>query len=115
MKKQHFDCSCHDLSHTVRFTYEAKQPRKGSADEPPYMYIDYHLNPYHSFFGRLKIAFLYLFGKESKHGAWDCTMISFDDAPRFRQLAEAYERDVIEFTQGREHPNESGRNSSTAD
>lgn len=61
MRRNLFVCSCSDISHQFVIEFD---PTYGWEE---YVFIEVHLSKT-SFFNRLKYAFLYLLGKQSRYG-----------------------------------------------
>jgi hypothetical protein len=60
------ECLCSDSGHVIRLVsdFEAQE-----------LYMEFHLSNYLSFWGRVKEAVSYIFGKKSKSGCFDCTVL----------------------------------------
>jgi len=71
MEFSYMECGCHSESHIIRGMYDP---------DDNFLYLSYHL-PRQPFWRRLRIAVKYLFGIDSKYGAWDCHSI---DSPEKR-------------------------------
>jgi hypothetical protein len=86
--REHLDCQCENLRHTVRFTLD---PNDGG------LYLDTHLTHYDSFWKRLWNALRYLWGADVRDGHFDTTLIRPADHGRIRQLLSESERLRAEF------------------
>jgi hypothetical protein len=79
MEKLYLECQCDCAQHTIRFTFDP-------SDLTGEIYTEVQLNPYHPWYQRLWIALKYVFGHQSKFGAFDCTILHKEDYPKLRSL-----------------------------
>lgn len=78
MEKLHVDCQCQDFNHVIRFNLDTEDGE---------IYIDTHLNLYITWSARLWAALKYVFGRPTKFGHYDCTMLQLGDyLPIMRML-----------------------------
>ena len=77
MEKHYFDCQCDCNEHVLRFTLD---PADGE------VWLETYLNGYHSWYQRAWIALKYVFGYQSRYGAFDCTLLRPEDYVRLQAL-----------------------------
>ena len=83
MKRAHLDCSCHSLTHLVRFDID-------SDPKCPFFCITYHLNNERGFWQRLVEAVRHVFGKGERYGSWDETLLEEKQVAVLRDLCDEY-------------------------
>lgn len=76
-ERQYYECECHSEEHTISFVYD---------EEDNEIYLATFLNQYRNFFGKLLVAFKYIFGYKCKYGHWDTTIIQYKDVPKLIAL-----------------------------
>jgi len=79
MDKYYLECSCTDAQHIVRFMFDNNK-------EVPALYVETQLNPNYGFFGRVRRAFLYIFGFKCQWGHWTETVLFPDQVEKLRDL-----------------------------
>jgi hypothetical protein len=80
----YLECQCYQAEHTLRFTLD---PEDGE------LYTEVYLgHATDSFFRRMWIAIKYIFGWQSKYGAFDCTLLKVEDYSKLRALLEQSEK-----------------------
>ncbi len=84
MNSEYFECTCGTNEHTIRFQFDNYDPNDVE------FYMSVFLNQYRNFFGRLWVAFKYLFGYKCKYGHWDCTILRREDTDRLISLLRKY-------------------------
>lgn len=77
MEKHYFDCQCDCNEHVVRLVLD---PADGE------VWIETYLSRHHPWYQRLWIALKYVFGHQSKFGAFDCTLLRPEDYERMHDL-----------------------------
>lgn len=65
MKYKYFECDCGDVEHVIRFSY---------FDDEPEIYVNTYLKK-SNFFKRLWYGIKYIFGFQSKYGAFGETLL----------------------------------------
>ena len=79
-------CECGDIAHQLVLSWFKPQiPMDYDSDE--YVYLSVHLNKL-PFWKRLKVAIQYLFGKQSKYGAFDEVIIDSSEYKKFQDMVE---------------------------
>jgi hypothetical protein len=93
MHTLHFDCACHDLRHTVRFSLDIGEDEL----DAPELYLETFLPQHRGLFGRLKQAVLYVLKRYPYTGAdFDATLIRHQDVAQLKGLVAMYEAAVVE-------------------
>jgi hypothetical protein len=80
MEKELIICSCHSTEHQMVFIYDQD-------DNYPMVYIHYHLNK-QPFWERVVYGIKYIFGRQSRYGAFDEIILKPEDAPKFEKVVE---------------------------
>lgn len=78
-------CECGDVAHQVVLRWFKSDIPNYYPDE--YVYLSVHLNKL-PFWKRLKVAIQYLFGKQSKYGAFDEVIINPSEWRRFKEMTD---------------------------
>jgi hypothetical protein len=78
MEKDLIICECLSTEHQMVVYYDQD-------DEHPVVYIHYHLNK-RPFWERLKYGVKYIFGRQSRYGAFDEIILNPEDAPKFEKI-----------------------------
>lgn len=79
-------CECGDVAHQLVLSwFKPQTPMDYDSDE--YVYLSVHLNKL-PFWKRLKVAIQYLFGKQSKYGAFDEVIIDSSEYKKFQDMVE---------------------------
>ena len=79
-------CECDDVAHQLVLSWFKPQiPMDYDSDE--YVYLSVHLNKL-PFWKRLKVAIQYLFGKQSKYGAFDEVIIDSSEYKKFQDMVD---------------------------
>lgn len=79
-------CECGDIAHQLVLSWFKPQiPMDYDSDE--YVYLSVHLNKL-PFLKRLKVAIQYLFGKQSKYGAFDEVIIGSSEYKKFQDMVD---------------------------
>lgn len=81
MKRVYIECECSDAAHVIRLTADPE-------DEFSPLWLDVHLNQYHTIWQRVRLAAKYVFGYQSKFGAYDSILIGPEDARRIVETIE---------------------------
>ena len=81
-KREIFICDCHSLEHQFAIWYD---------EEYNNIYIEPHLSLSGNWFFRFKSRIKYLFGHESRFGAFDELIINNDDIPKIRKYFDKVE------------------------
>lgn len=84
-------CACHSKDHTAFFDYD----NEGDGE----LYLTVHLADNRSFWKRAWYALKYVFGYDSRFGAWDELIVRWEDCPRIRALLEKREQNHSRFVQ----------------
>jgi len=84
----YFTCMCGDAEHTLRFVYV---PEYGDLNTEVY------LRQYRRWYKRLWLAIKYVFGYQSKYGAFDCTMLQREEYDKLRDLLNRSEKRLQEI------------------
>ena len=71
-------CSCHSTEHQIVVLYEKN-------DIHPMVYLHIHLNK-QTFWRRLVYGIKYIFGRQSRYGAFDEIILNPEDAPKFEKI-----------------------------
>jgi len=100
---EYFDCDCASSEHTLRFLIENDIRFE---DWPPELYTEVYLNHYESFWKRSIAGIKYIFGYKSKYGHWDCTILRYEQIPKFRKMLDRYEELVKKYMIKKEKENE---------
>ena len=77
-------CKCHSPEHQVIIQYENNQ-NFGSEVDQPMCYLYVHLNRL-PFWQRVKYGIKYIFGRQSKYGAFDEFIINPKDVDKFKNI-----------------------------
>jgi hypothetical protein len=80
MEKELIICSCHSTEHQMVFIYDRDE-------NYPMVYIHYHLNK-RPFWGRVVYGIKYIFGRQSRYGAFDEIILKPEDTPKFEKVVE---------------------------
>ena len=81
-------CSCHSTEHQMIFLFDEWDDTDGA------VYIHTHLNK-GGFWYRLKYAVKYIFGHQSRYGAFDEFIIKPEDANEFEKVIKYLKRNEI--------------------
>lgn len=88
-----FVCDCEDISHQFSLNVDTHMYFPKPKDMYQECWIEVMLNPLNSFWRRLWVAFLYVFGRRSKYGDWDVVMIKKEDASKMKDLLDKFLKD----------------------
>ena len=77
LEHHYLDCQCDCASHTLRFTLD---------DEDGSLYLSTYLDSCRPWYKRIWVAVQYVFGHQSKFGAFDCTLLRPEDYGMLEQL-----------------------------
>lgn len=77
MQRLYVECACECGEHLLRISFD---PDDGE------VYVSTYLSTWHAWYARLWIAIKYVFGSQSKFGAFDCTILKPDDYPKLHEL-----------------------------
>ncbi len=88
-KKEILICDCHSVEHQIIFMHDTE-------DEYPEVFMEVHLNPYHTFWGRISIGMKYIFGHRSRYGAWDGFIFNKDDVHKLEELVKYLKKDITQ-------------------
>ena len=80
METHYSECSCTDAEHTIRWQRCKKEFLED--DEEPEVYCSVYLRKYKNFFQRVRYGIKYMFGYQSKYGAFDCTLLDKEEAQK---------------------------------
>jgi hypothetical protein len=80
MEKELIICSCHSTEHQMVFIYDQDE-------NYPMVYIHYHLNK-RPFWERVVYGIKYIFGGQSRYGAFDEIILTPDDVSKFEKVVE---------------------------
>jgi hypothetical protein len=72
-------CECHSIDHCLSFFYEEE-------DGHPLVFFNVHLNK-RPLWERIKYGIRYIFGKQSRYGAFDEFILNPDDRAQIQNLA----------------------------
>jgi hypothetical protein len=87
-------CECGDIAHQLVLSWF--KPNVIRVEEPDgCVYLTVHLNKL-PFWKRLKVAIQYLFGKQSKYGAFDEVIISPSEWRKFKDMTD-FMKDAEEY------------------
>ena len=86
LKKNLIVCECGDVSHQVILSWFTSSIFSNYYPDE-YVYLSVHLNKL-PFWKRLKVAIQYLFGKQSKYGAFDEVIINPSEWRRFKEMVD---------------------------
>ena len=79
-------CECGDVAHQLVLSwFKPQTPMDYDSDE--YVYLSVHLNKL-PFWKRLKVAIQYLFGKQSKYGAFNEVIIDSSEYIKFQDMVD---------------------------
>lgn len=79
-------CECGDVAHQLVLSWFKPQTLM-DYDSDEYVYLSVHLNKL-PFWKRLKVAIQYLFGKQSKYGAFDEVIIDSSEYKKFQDMVD---------------------------
>lgn len=79
-----FVCECHNTSKILHFFYFL--PDKNNEDEDDAIWLNVLLSNWRSFFSRLYLAFLYMFGREPSGGLFNTPCLNRKDVPRLLNI-----------------------------
>lgn len=71
-------CSCHSTEHQMVVLYEKDENH-------PMVFIHFHLNK-RPFWERVGYGLRYIFGRQSRFGAFDEIILNPEDAPKFEKI-----------------------------
>jgi hypothetical protein len=71
-------CKCHSTEHQMVVLYEEDENH-------PMVYVHIHLNK-QTFWRRLVYGVKYIFGRQSKYGAFDEIILNPEDADKFKKI-----------------------------
>ena len=92
-------CECGDVAHQLVLSwFKPQTPMDYVSDE--YVYLSVHLNKL-PFWKRLKVAIQYLFGKQSKYGAFDEVIIDSSEYKKFQDMVD-FMKDVELYKMSKE-------------
>ena len=92
-------CECGDVAHQLVLSWFKPQiPMDYDSDE--YVYLSVHLNKL-PFWKRLKVAIQYIFGKQSKYGAFDEVIIGSSEYKKFQDMVD-FMKDVESYKMTKE-------------
>lgn len=113
MHREFYICDCSSPQHMLVCTvYDWAKGETNTdhmvpnADQNVAFSFDMHLSTYLGFWGRLKYAFLYLFGYKSKFGPFDNIDLQYSDVIKLEDQIALYKKLVLEY----EVKLEAGRN-----
>jgi hypothetical protein len=102
-------CECHSTDHQIillhEYDEEFKEDENGNyvrddngqvivTKKSPICYAHIHLNK-DNFWGRLKYGIKYIFGYQSRYGAFDEFIFNPDDVPRLQKLIDHLNEQII--------------------
>jgi hypothetical protein len=79
MEKELIICECHNTEHQMVFIYDQDE-------NYPMVYVHYHLNK-RPLWKRVKYGIKYIFGRQSRYGAFDEIILNPEDAPKFEKIS----------------------------
>lgn len=85
-KEEIIICECHSTEHQMVFLYS-------DDDGHPMIYIHTHLNK-RPFLERIKIGIKYIFGYQSRYGAFDEFIVNPEDKPKFEEIVKYLEKNL---------------------
>lgn len=86
MKYTYIECTCSDFAHLFRVVYD---PEETDMDNRAWMEVQ--LNQWRPWYKRVWIGIRYMFGAQSRFGAYDTTSLEREQAEKFIAiLREAY-------------------------
>lgn len=85
MHKLHLDCQCESLEHSIRFYYEP---------DLECVVLDTHLIRI-PLCKRIVYAIKYVFGYQSKYGAFDETLLNVDNIEELKEFLEQTQMEII--------------------
>ena len=92
-------CECGDVAHQLVLSwFKPQNPMDYDSDE--YVYLSVHLNKL-PFWKRLKVAIQYLFGKQSKYGAFGEVIIDSSEYKKFQDMVD-FMKDVELYKMSKE-------------
>lgn len=83
-----FVCDCGDVDH--QFIISQPPPDYYEPEEEPELYLHIHLSHGLTFFERLKYVLLYLFGKQSKYGAFGEIILKREHIIKLNSICEDF-------------------------
>jgi len=93
---EYFDCQCNCTEHVLRFIYMG-----AFKDEEPELYLDIFLDN-RTFLRRLWVGVKYIFGRKSSYGHFDNWTMKVEDAKKFRNMVDRFEKETKEFNEKEE-------------
>lgn len=87
LQTEYMSCECMSPEHTLRFTFILDEDPRHSQ-----VITEVYLNNYRRWYQRLWVAIKYVFGYQSKYGAWDNCIMKRPDVVKLRGLLEEFER-----------------------
>lgn len=88
-------CQCNSDEHQYLIYYGDEQFENGNKN--PLLYIHPHLSK-KPFLDRLKYGIKYIFGYQSKYGAWDEFLLNPDDVPKLQDMINYLKKNKNEET-----------------
>jgi hypothetical protein len=73
-------CSCQSAEHTLRFICDPEEQT---------IYTEVQLSQTKSLRKRIVIAVRYIFGRSTRYGVWDCTLMEKDEALKLSQFIDS--------------------------
>lgn len=79
MEREIIICECHSTEHQMVVTYDKDENQ-------PMVYIHVHLTK-RPFWERVKYGIGYIFGRQSRYGAFDEIILNPEDASKFERIS----------------------------
>lgn len=80
-RQELFVCDCGDIAHQMVFTFDDDPDWRG-------VYVEFHLNKGVRWWKRIWIAIKYIFGHQSRFGAFDEVILQKKDAERLQEVVD---------------------------
>jgi hypothetical protein len=80
MEREIIICECHSTEHQMVVTYD-------NDENHPMVYLHIHLTK-RPFWKRVIYGIKYIFGKQSRYGAFDEMILNPEDVPKFEKVVE---------------------------
>jgi len=89
MKELYVRCDCNHIEHLLVLSYDS--------EDPDYIYTEMHLAKW-PFWHRVKYAIKYIFGKQSKYGAFEEILINKETSLKIKKFIEEFNNDYTRTT-----------------
>lgn len=82
----YLECECRGTDHVVRLMFDEAH------EDHPDMYISVQMNHYKNFWGRLRLAFNFLFARKKEYCHWAECLVDHESAVRLEEQLNKFNR-----------------------